>query len=382
MSIPEQPVVHLTTVHPRDDIRIFHKECVSLARVGYRVVLVVGDGQGDAFRDGVEILDIGTRPVSRLARMTRQPRRALRAVMALQPRLVHFHDPELLPVGLRLARAGIPVVYDAHEDVPRAVMSKDWIPVSARRLIAFVFERYENFCSSRLAAVVAATPHIARRFARINATSLDINNYPLSQELEPPDAAAREARSICYIGGISSQRGIQEIVRALEPAKARLLLAGPFDTPELEAACRALPGWPRVEYLGVISRPRVRETLARCRAALLLFHPEPNHVDAQPNKMFEYMSASLPVIASDFRLWRQVIENEGAGVCVDPLSPTAIAEAIGRLLATPDAAASMGRRGRQAVLDRYRWDVEFDKLSGLYARLIGQPTNGVECRQP
>ena len=117
-------VVHLTTVHPRDDIRIFRKECVSLAQAGYDVVLIAGDGRGDELTQGVRVIDIGAAPAGRLARMRSQPQRALQAVLRLKPALVHIHDPELLPLGVRLARRGFVVVYDAHEDVPRQVLTK------------------------------------------------------------------------------------------------------------------------------------------------------------------------------------------------------------------------------------------------------------------
>ena len=105
-------------------------------------------------------------------------------------------------------------------------------------------------------------------------------------------------------------------------------------------------------------------------AGLLFFHPEPNHVDAQPNKMFEYMSAGLPVLASDFPLWREVLVGTGAGRCADPLDPAAIGRAIESLLADPQAAQVMGRRGREAVMTRYQWTFEERKLLALYRELL------------
>lgn len=362
-------IVHLTTVHTRRDVRIFEKQACSLAAAGFDVHLVVGDGLGKELVHGVQVHDIGAAPATRAGRMWRQPWRALRRVRALRPDIVHFHDPELLPVGWLLRRAGIVVVYDSHEDVPRDILSKAWISPWLRRAVAWLFEQIEDRIAASLSAVVAATPHIAARFARLNPRSLAINNYPANHELASASAAPRAPRTACYVGGIGRIRGSVEMVRALEHLPCRLVMAGGFEDAACEAEMRALPGWARVDYRGVVSRAEVRAIMAEAQIGLLLFHPEPNHVDAQPNKMFEYMSAELPVVASDFPLWRRVLVNEGVGVCVDPRDPAAIAAVMARLFDDPEAARAMGARGRAAVLARYRWDREFDKLKRLYAEL-------------
>jgi glycosyltransferase involved in cell wall biosynthesis len=96
----------------------------------------------------------------------------------------------------------------------------------------------------------------------------------------------------------------------------------------------------------------------------------PNHIDAQPNKMFEYMSAGLPLIASDFPLWREIVEGNDCGVCVDPADPAAIAEAIDRLVENPDLARRMGENGQRAVHERYNWAIEEKKLLALYDTVL------------
>lgn len=365
-------VAHLTTVHPRRDVRIFEKQACSLAAAGFEVHLVVGDGRGDETVQGVQVHDIGAPPAGRLRRMARQPWRMWRAARALDVRLYHFHDPELLWVGLALRLGGAQVIYDSHEDVPRDILSKEYIAPALRKLVAFVFERVENFIARRLSAVVAATPHIAARFAAINTRSVAINNYPADAELAAPVARMTVARRVCYVGGIGRIRGLFEMLEALRRVDATLVMAGNFESPEQQAEAQAHPGWRQVDYRGSVSRAAVRDILADSRAGLLLFHPEPNHVDAQPNKMFEYMSAGLPVVASDFPLWRQVLLDGGAGVCADPLDTVAIAAALTALLDDPAAAARMGERGREAVLTRYRWDREAERLVGLYAQLLAR----------
>jgi glycosyltransferase involved in cell wall biosynthesis len=93
-------------------------------------------------------------------------------------------------------------------------------------------------------------------------------------------------------------------------------------------------------------------------------------MDGMPIKLFEYMAAGVPVIASNFPLWRSIVEGSGAGLIVDPEDPHAIASAMRWILANPSQAAAMGMRGRQAVLDRFNWNTEAAKLLAMYDRIL------------
>lgn len=362
-------IAHLSTAHGRRELRVHLKECNSLAANGYEVHYVVADGLGDERVGDVQVHDIG-RTGGRFQRMLLRPWRMLVAARKLNARLYHFHDPEILLVALFLRRGGAKVVYDSHEDVPRSLLSRDWIPGWIRPGLSAVFEAFENFVARRLSAIVGATPHIAKRFARLNPKTVAINNYPLRSEIEDEVERRGPSRNVCYLGGIGRIRGIEEMVRALEHIDARLILAGPFESAATEHAMRALPGWTKVDYRGKVSRAAVREIMAESQAGLLFFHPEPNHVDAQPNKMFEYMSSGLPVLASDFPLWRELLIESRAGLVANPMDPKDIARVIGQLLDDPQAAAEMGRRGREGVLQRYLWTFEEKKLFELYKNLL------------
>ena len=134
-----------------------------------------------------------------------------------------------------------------------------------------------------------------------------------------------------------------------------------------------MPGWQRVNALGFLDRAGVRDVLGRSMAGLVTFHPAPNHIDAQPNKMFEYMSAGIPVIASDFPLWREIIAGNDCGLLVDPVNPAAIAEAIDTRVNNPDMAQRMGENGRRAVEARYNWGIEEQKLLAFYEQILTKP---------
>ncbi|WP_027906859.1 glycosyltransferase family 4 protein [Pseudomonas taiwanensis] len=366
-------VAHLTSVHTRYDIRIFRKQCSTLAHAGHEVYLVVADGKGNEFKDGVNIIDVG-RLVGRINRIFKTTRNVYSRALALGADVYHLHDPELIPVGLRLKKLGKRVIFDSHEDVPKQLLSKPYLQPMARRVVAALFSLYERYACPKLDAILTATPHIRDKFKRLNNNVLDINNFPMLGELDAMVPWNKKKSEVCYVGGITSIRGIREVVKSLEQLKssARLNLVGSFSEPTVEREVKTLAGWKDVNEHGQLDRGEVREVLGASVAGLVTFHPLPNHIDAQPNKMFEYMSSGIPVIASDFPLWREIIEGSKCGLCVDPLDPSAIAEAIDYLVNNPDVAADFGRNGQRAVNERYNWDLEGRKLLRFYSDFLNK----------
>jgi glycosyltransferase involved in cell wall biosynthesis len=310
--------------------------------------------------------------------MTMTSLRMLRAALATRAEICHFHDPELIPVGLALRAAGRRVIYDVHEDVPRQILYKPYLPKPARRVVGAGVGLLEGAGRRAFDGIVAATPRIATRFAAD--TTAVVQNFPLLSELSGelgPPYAERE-RHVVYIGRVTPEIGAREMVRAAAAVAtpgARFTIAGPIARSleaELAEATSTLP----IETPGWQDRNRVAELLGSARVGLVLFHPVGNYVEAYPTKMFEYMAAGLPVVASDFPLWRTIVDEAGCGLLVDPLDPAQIAAAIDRLLADPDEARAMGERGREAVMTRFNWGTEERKLLDLYARVLAGPSSG------
>jgi glycosyltransferase involved in cell wall biosynthesis len=366
-------VVHLTTVHPPDDSRIFHKECRTLAAAGYEVILVAPE-KGAIQGLGVQLRFIPAAR-SRITRIVVSTYRALRLALSLRAEVYHLHDPELLPVGFVLRTFGKRVVFDAHEDLPQQILSKPWVPQLVRRPLAWCAALMQWFISRMLSGVVAATPTIADRFPR--ARTVCVQNFPIAEEFLVADPLPYESRprSIAYLGRVDRIRGAREMVLAmqhLDPrSSARLLIAGKIFEPTLRAELDALPAAGRIDHLGWLGRSDIASLLAKVRIGLVVLHPTPAYRDSYPIKLFEYMAAGVPVVASDFPLWRSIVEGAACGILVDPLDPHAIARAMSRLLDNPQEAAAMGQRGREAIRARYSWKPESEKLLALYARLCG-----------
>src|SRR5579862_6548761 len=218
-------VAHLTSVHPPFDVRIFHKECKSIARAGYHVTLIAGHDRDETV-DGVHLKAVPRRR-GRLSRMVRTTTAILRQALREDADLYHFHDPELIPVGLLLRLKGKIVVYDAHEDVAFDVALKHYIPRLLRRPVAWVIDRIESSSSAHFSACVAATKPIGRRFASRTSRTTVISNYPVNDERPAFHKPWRErSASVAYVGMLSGDRCIAEIVQAMTllPEKLRVTL--------------------------------------------------------------------------------------------------------------------------------------------------------------
>lgn len=124
-----------------------------------------------------------------------------------------------------------------------------------------------------------------------------------------------------------------------------------------------------VRFIGRISRAEVNDLYGSARAGIVIYQPAENHYEAQPVKMFEYMAAGLPVIASNFPFWKKIVEDTKCGICVNPQDAQEVRAACEKLLSDPKAAQEMGKNGRQAVLACYSWESEEKKLMDLYNSL-------------
>lgn len=361
-------VVHVTSVHQARDPRISEKQCRTLAEAGYDVTLVA---TGTPPEEAPFRVVTYPRSARRLERMTLGSARAVARAIRLRPAVIHMHDPELVPWTPLLRLLGVRVIFDSHEDIAATMRHKPYVGRAAGTLLTLFTRVLVSFVDRTASGIVSATPTISARFH--NPHSAVVQNFPRLGDWVLAERQGSSTDRLVYIGGITEGRGIWQMLDAVgllaQDHRFTFTLAGPVDE-QLLARMQAHDAWRHCEHLGLLDRAGVADLLSRSTMGLVLFLPEPNHVNSQPTKLFEYMAAGLPVVASDFPLWRQIVVDLDAGVTADPEVPAAIAAAAARLLADPEGARRMGENGRALVSQTLNWDAEAAALLAFYEELL------------
>ena len=375
-------VVHLTTVHEPFDNRVFHRECRSLAAAGYEMVLLA-PGRA-AVIEGIQVGGL-PRFSNRFTRMSLGVSRALLKALETPADLYHFHDPELIPVGLLLRLLGKRVVYDIHEDNRTALEEREYLPLRLRAPIAGILARLEEG-ASRHFHLVLAERYYAERFPR----GESILNYPRLPALDEGRLSARPRAAGCprliYTGNVKGYRGAHCHTRLLQHLPdAELFLVGRCD-PGLAADLKAGTDPARLHFEGVgVHVPHERIVSYYLReswtAGLALFPPSRHTRRKELTKVFEYMAFGIPVLCADVPNLRRIVEGSGCGICVDPERDGEAAAAVRYLWENPEEARQMGERGRQAVRAEYNWETQARKLLRFYEAVLNPGQAGRSCQR-
>lgn len=364
-------IVHVTSAHSRNSSRIFHKMALSSVSFGHNVSLVVADGKKNNFKNSISFYDVG-RFHNKYLRFFISSLKVVLKSKSLNADVYHLHDPDLLLWALLLRGRGIKVIFDAHEDYPLQILHKHYIPSYIRKPLSIAFDFLQMFVCKRIYGVIAATPFIREKFYHQVTKTVDIKNYPLRSEFELSLSSTPNLESnsfvASYVGGITTVRGIKEVVKAFEllSDKFTLKLAGNFLETNLQNDLQTMPGWSSVDYKGFLSRPDIIGLLGQSNCGIVTLHPTANYIDALPIKMFEYMAVGIPVIASDFPLLRSIVEKYDCGLLVNPQDPIAISKAVQYLNDNPNRAMEMGHNGEAAFVSSLNFDSEAILLNEFY----------------
>ena len=366
-------VVHITTVHKRFDSRIFYKECSSLANKGYEVFMIVADGKGDDEVSGVKILDVGLE-TNRVRKLFVSCYKAYKKAKELNADIYHFHDPDFLPWGKRIKQRTNIVLFDSHEDFPSLMLQRSYIPSYLRKFLFNITTLLEKSCTRKITGVITATETIKEKFQNYGLKHIQIiKNYPILKPFETEVKEIKEETEpiACYVGGLTSVRGVREMILSCAIAKVRLFLVGEFDDMEFFSQMKNLPQWDNVTFFDYVNHEELyKKIYSQSTLGLVLLHSAPNHTHSIPIKQLEYMQAKLPVVCtSEINFCKEITEKTGCGIVVNPLDIEETAKAIMRICQDKSLAKQMSEKGYEATTKEYNWISQETALLEFYQTL-------------
>ena len=372
MTAQPDRIVHVTTVHQPFDPRIFYKQLASLRDAGFDAHLVAPHGRTEQVQ-GIPIHAL-PQPDARWSRWALQPR-VFSVARGLDADLYQVHDPELLPLAFLLkTTTGARIVYDMHENYRSkgALLGRG---LRALERWAFRWLDHVLIAEDRYRSILDghAVPHtyIANYFRPIG-----VEHSEEAVEIRTPPTR------LLYTGTLSACRGLDTMVD----------LAATIGR-ENRAETIALVGICRYEHQRARTETRIRdeglhEGIARvgwdtyvppstmpphyhrADVGLALFERHPNHVGSIPTKFYEYLHYGLPLICSDFPLWRRFVERHECGAVVPPGDPRAVLDVIDTWQAHPERYRRCADNARAAA-SQYRWAEMGERLVNRYRVLLG-----------
>ena len=366
-------VCHISTVHKPLDGRVFFKECQSLVSGGFDVSFVVSHSKKEVI-SGVQIVPLPEND-SRLYRILIKTWIALFKALGTKSKIYHFHDPELILVGICLKIFGKKVIYDMHELVYHQIVDKNWIGAKwVRKMVAGFYRGVEGVGIRLFDKIILAevgyqdyfNENYPKRLGKVEI----IQNFPIIDLIEKSVAKERspEITRLIYAGGLTKIRGIGEMCQAVEKVKTpvELILLGPWESEVFKAECLGYSS--KVNYLGSLPLNEIFPIVKSADIGLALLHPVKNYTTTLLTKGYEYMACELPILMSDFPVWEAFFHPYS--LFVNPLDVNAIVEKLEWMIENIEDIQIMGAKGVEAARTKYCWEVESEKLIEIYKSIL------------
>jgi glycosyltransferase involved in cell wall biosynthesis len=365
----------ISSVHRWDDTRIFFRQASSLAR-RHDVELHAPAPFQYKVVNNVKVFGLHKweKEVDRIKLWIILFYRMLKSNASV----VHFHDPELIPLAFFLKIiTGKKIIYDVHEHILNDIEDKEWIPPLLRGMVSSIFKLVERICVPIFDTVVYTTRIVGKRYQSLAKQAVSIENYPKISMFKNKVSSDNQIlkNDIIYLGRVFYVRGVEEVIRSWPAViekypDARFLIVGDI-VPEsyenqLKQIAKDLNLESHIIFCGFVKYDAVGEYLNKALAGIVTFLPYKNNMSCLPNKLFEYMASSIPVIASDFPLYREIVESSQCGTLINPTDTTQLSEAVVNLLQNKDTALKMGQSGRKSFLEKFCWEKEEHKLFQIY----------------
>lgn len=366
-------ICHITTVHPRYDIRIFHKECKWLACQGYDIILIVNDQFADETIEGVRILSTHEKKRGRLERMLKASQIVYKMAMQERADLYHIHDPELLWMALKLYKKGKKVVFDSHEFTAMQILMKDYLPTFMRKGISKLYHRQEEYILRKIDGVISPCPYKGKDyFESICENRVYVNNFPIAEKLLRQGHIVQKMERVCYVGDISEERGAVFMVKGASMARIPLILGGNISQLDLKEKLEGLPEYKNVIYVGKVEHNEAIEIINNSTVGISVLQNVGQYADLYnlPTKVYEYMALGIPVVISDFPYVREVLKEYEFGIAVNPSDEMEIAKAIVKIVKDRELSKKMGEEGQRAIREKFSWEKEGPKLDDFYKKVL------------
>jgi glycosyltransferase involved in cell wall biosynthesis len=383
MSSPNAGVTRIasvTSIHGNFDHRI-SKHATAMAEAGLEVDLVSPWQIGpEHARAGIRFHSF-TRAGGRLPRLWQIPGRILPLVAKLsrQVDLIHFHDLDLLPLLAPLS-AWCPLVYDVHENYGEEMLVKDYLPGWLRPLLARGVEAGQYGLARIVGNVVLVVPEQERSFPSARIRRIQIANYASRGLIESaPDDYLERTDAVLSTGFQYVNNGSQLLLEIAEQLRGpcpglRFLISDRFPDAASRAEHRAeidRRGLADVvELLPMVPSDQMPELLGRGTIGISPTLRVTKQEKALPTKLFEYMAAGLPFVASDLPHPKRLVEETGAGLLAQPEHPQSFVTAIRRLVEDRAFAQTLGQNGQRSVRERYSWEAQMPGLIEFYREIL------------
>ncbi len=347
------------------------KEAGTLARAGYEVHAILWDRTKshppEETRDGIRFHRYQfAAPEGRPDLARRLPRwwcYTARKAASLRPDAIHAIDFDTAWSGRVAARlSGAKLVYEVFDFYAEMITAD--LPRGIRRFIA----RAERRIIASADLVIVPDLRRRRQFAEARPRKLvEIMNVPEDRSF--PKKPAPDF-TVFYGGMIAKDRGLLDLLAACEDTGAKLIVAG--HGPDEAELLPHLESSPASLYLDTIPYEEVLRYTASSDAVAALYDPRiPNNQYASPNKVFEAMMFSKPVLVSEGTAIAELVRSIGSGLVVPYGDRAALRAALERLMLSPTEEQAMGARGRKAFESEYNWKVMERRLLDAYASLLG-----------
>lgn len=367
-------ICHVTNVHDTNDVRIFRKECVSLAKKKEYEVFLVGPGSEDKEISGVKIIGAGQRPLGRKDRMLKFAPAVIKKAMELDADIYHLHDPELIRFALNFKKIGKKVIFDSHENVLDSIDEKSYLPLLIRKIIKRYYHMLQKRVFPKIDGIIVVSPQMIEKHRLFNKNVLMICNFPLIDNIDNFKVVKPVKGRFIFAGGVKEEWSHKEILSAIEDIDGIEYRIYGAEEENYVDELKMLKGWEKTYYGGKIPFNDVQLEIKKAQFCFALLKPGKNSFNQEGTlgntKLFEAMANGKPVIASNFILWKEIVEKNNCGICVNPDDKDEISSAIRYLLnCDRDTVEKMGENGIKAIKDKFNWSIEEEKLFLFYDKL-------------